>query len=109
MQSVTLSNTAIEHFMTIAKNKVVTFGLQSGGCSGFEYAWNILDYNEVDDTYEMIDYDEFALAVDKMSIMYLIGCEIDYVSDITGNYIKVNNPLATAGCGCGASVTFGDY
>jgi Fe-S cluster assembly iron-binding protein IscA len=38
--------------------------------------------------------------------MMLVGSTVDYLSDITGNRIEVNNPLASAGCGCGISVNF---
>ena len=38
-----------------------------------------------------------------MSLMYVIGCEVDYVEDLTGSYFRVTNPNATASCGCGNS------
>jgi len=43
------------------------------------------------------------VVVDGMSLMYLLGCELDYVEDLTGSYFRVNNPNATASCGCGNS------
>ena len=35
--------------------------------------------------------------------MYMLGCEVDYVEDLTGSYFRVSNPNATASCGCGNS------
>jgi iron-sulfur cluster assembly accessory protein len=106
-QAVSLSEKAIKHFDTIAKNKVVKFGIEGGGCAGFQYKWQILD--SADDLYgddEVIELENFVFAVDGASLMFLIGSAVDYVSDITGSHIEVVNPQASAGCGCGISVNF---
>lgn len=106
-QSVELSKTAIEHFTTIAKDKVVKFGVEGGGCAGFQYFWKILESkDELFDDDDVIDYDHFTFAVDGASLMMLIGSSVDYLTDITGSHIEINNPLAKAGCGCGVSVNF---
>jgi iron-sulfur cluster assembly accessory protein len=104
---VTMSKTAIEHFAKIADGKVVKFGVGGGGCAGFQYTWTIIDTKDelyADD--ELTDYGSFTFAVDGSSLMFLMGSSIDYLSDITGSHIEVINPLATAGCGCGVSVSF---
>lgn len=106
-QAVTMSDAAIAHFSNIAQGKIVKFGLQGGGCAGFQYTWDITDSRDQlypDD--EIIEYDDFILAVDGASLMMLIGSHVDYVSDITGSHIDIVNPVATAGCGCGISVRF---
>ena len=106
-QAVVLSDQAIEHFNKIAENRIVKFGVEGGGCAGFQYAWNILD--STDDLFgddEIVDYDKFKFAVDGTSLMFLIGSSVDYLTDITGSHIEVNNPQAKAGCGCGVSVNF---
>ena len=43
------------------------------------------------------------VVVDGMSLMYVIGSELDYVEDLTGSYFKVRNPNASSSCGCGTS------
>ena len=43
------------------------------------------------------------LVIDDMAEMFVIGCTIDYVSELGGSYLKVINPNATASCGCGES------
>jgi len=43
------------------------------------------------------------LCIDDMAEMFVIGCTIDYVSELGGSYLKVINPNATASCGCGES------
>ena len=47
--------------------------------------------------------DEVSLAVDKISEMYIMGSEIDYVQEIMGSFLKINNPLTKSSCGCGES------
>ena len=43
------------------------------------------------------------VVVDGMSLMYVIGAELDYVEDLTGSYFRVKNPNASSSCGCGTS------
>ena len=105
--AVDLTDKAIAHFAGIAAGKVVKFGVEGGGCAGFQYQWKLLD--SVDELYkddENIDHGTFIFAVDGASMMMLFGSSIDYLSDITGSRIEVDNPLAKAGCGCGISVNF---
>ena len=37
------------------------------------------------------------------ALNYMSGSEIDFVDDLIGSSFKVNNPKATASCGCGTS------
>ncbi len=41
--------------------------------------------------------------VDEMSLMYLVGTEIDYVEGLQGAGFKFNNPNVKSTCGCGSS------
>jgi iron-sulfur cluster assembly accessory protein len=41
--------------------------------------------------------------IDAVSQQYMVGAEIDYVDDLIGASFKINNPVATASCGCGTS------
>ena len=50
-----------------------------------------------------IERDGAKVVIDGMSLMYMLGCEVDYVEDLTGSYFRVSNPNATASCGCGNS------
>lgn len=106
-QAVTMSDQAIAHFKNIAAGKIVKFGVEGGGCAGFQYFWKILDSrDELYSDDEIVEYDDFTFAVDGASLMMLIGSSVDYLTDITGSHIEINNPLATAGCGCGVSIRF---
>jgi len=105
--AVTMSEAAIAHFKNTAAGKVVKFSVEGGGCAGFQYRWDVLDStNDLYDDDEIIEYDDFIFAVDGASLMMLVGSQIDYLTDITGSHIEVNNPLAKAGCGCGVSIRF---
>lgn len=106
-QPVVMTDAAIEHFSNIAKNKIVKFSVEGGGCAGFQYAWKILEDRDAlykDD--EVTEYDDFTFAVDGASLMFLMGSHVDYKTDITGSHIDVENPMAKAGCGCGVSINF---
>ena len=43
------------------------------------------------------------VVVDEMSLMYLVGTEIDYVEGLQGAGFKFNNPNVKSTCGCGSS------
>ena len=105
---VTLTDKAKQHLINITKSEgkpYVLFGVDGGGCAGFSYYWKVDD--KYDTEGELIQLDDNAyLAVDQPSIMYVIGSEIDYVSDVMGSSIQVNSPLAKNSCGCGESISF---
>jgi iron-sulfur cluster insertion protein len=75
--------------------------VSGGGCSGFQYDFALDDQAEDGDI--AIECAGARVVIDGMSLMYLIGCEVDYVEDLTGSYFRVTNPNATASCGCGNS------
>ena len=71
----------------------VWLSVKGGGCSGFQYVWDTTtDEPTVDN-----------LVVDPIAEMFVLGCTIDYVTELGGSYLKVINPNATASCGCGES------
>jgi iron-sulfur cluster assembly accessory protein len=72
-----------------------------GGCSGFSYRFGFADKANADDT--VIERDGVKAVVDEASLPFLAGSEIDYVDELIGASFKVQNPNATAGCGCGTS------
>ena len=75
--------------------------VQGGGCSGFQYGFQFEEDKAVDD-FEF-NTDGVAVVVDPLSYQYLTGASIDFVDDLQGTRFVVNNPNATATCGCGAS------
>ncbi len=75
--------------------------VEGGGCSGFQYKFDI-DRAKADDDL-VISRDGVMVLIDPMSVNYMKGSEIDFVDDLIGASFKVNNPNATASCGCGTS------
>ena len=72
-----------------------------GGCSGCQYGFAIEEGVNEDDT--VIENKGARLLVDPRSYQYLAGSKIDYVEGLEGSRFVVENPMATAPCGCGSS------
>lgn len=87
------------------KAKMLRFGLQGGGCNGFQYYFAI-DEEKAEDDIEINLEDGYFLLVDSMSMMYLENAEIDYKKDLMGETFVFNNPGVKTSCGCGSSVGF---
>jgi iron-sulfur cluster assembly accessory protein len=75
--------------------------VNGGGCSGFQYAFEVDHTRQADDI--VIERDGATVLVDPVSLQYMGGATIDFVDDLIGQSFKVENPLATASCGCGTS------
>ena len=75
--------------------------ITGGGCSGFSYGFTFDEQANDDDT--RVEKQDVTLLVDAMSIQYLQGSEVDYEQGLMGSRFVVNNPNATATCGCGSS------
>ncbi len=86
----------------------VSLNIAGGGCSGFKYDWGILETKEdLEEDEEQYETGKGGiLAIDLMSLAYLAGSEIDYVSDLMGSQFNIKNPNAVGSCGCGTSVSF---
>ena len=72
-----------------------------GGCSGFQYGFTFDEDVQEDDT--IIENKGASLLVDPLSYQYLVGAKIDYQEGLEGSRFVVENPMASATCGCGAS------
>jgi len=75
--------------------------VSGGGCSGFQYGFTF-DENVEDGDTEIVKHG-VTLLVDPMSVLYLMGAEIDFSDDIEGAQFVIRNPNATTTCGCGNS------
>jgi iron-sulfur cluster insertion protein len=71
-----------------------------GGCAGFSYDLYFDEPAEVDRQFEL---EGVKVVVDEMSLMYLVGVEIDYVEGLQGAGFKFHNPNVKSTCGCGSS------
>jgi iron-sulfur cluster assembly accessory protein len=75
--------------------------VQGGGCSGFQYKFDTERAKADDDI--VIERDGATVLIDPVSLNYMAGSKIDFVDDLIGSSFKVDNPKATASCGCGTS------
>ena len=88
---------------TLKPGEYFRFGVNGGGCSGFTYILDVDNNVEEDD----IQFSESPPSlVDKQSIKYLYGCEIDLQDSAMNKMLVVKNPSAKASCGCGTSFAF---
>jgi iron-sulfur cluster insertion protein len=104
-QPLTLSPSAAARIVAIAtkqaKPAILRLSVEGGGCSGFQYQFNLADAPEADDAVSLTD--GVQLVVDPVSLELVSGCTVDFVESLGGAAFKVENPQATAGCGCGSS------
>lgn len=104
-QPITLSPSAAARVAAIAAKQArparLRLSVEGGGCSGFQYQFGLADAIEADDT--IAETDGVQLLVDPVSLDLVVGCVVDFVESLGGAAFKVENPNATAGCGCGSS------
>src|ERR1700722_7890247 len=75
--------------------------VKGGGCSGFQYSFDIDRARAADDL--VIERDGATILVDPVSLEYMAGSGGHFVDDLMGQAVKVKNPNAVASCGCGVS------
>lgn len=84
----------------IEESYALRLKVQGGGCSGFSYD---LYFDQPQETDRPFEVKGVKLICDEMSLMYLMGTEIDYVEGLHGAGFKFNNPNVKSTCGCGSS------
>lgn len=102
---VTISERAARRIGEILKGEgsgaMLRISVEGGGCSGFQYKFDIDRARGEDDI--LIEREGAVVLVDSASAPFLAGSEVDFVDDLIGASFRVNNPNATASCGCGTS------
>ena len=83
-----------------ADEQALRVAVRGGGCSGFQYA---LAFDKPKDDDNVFEIDGVAVVVDKVSMQFVFGSEVDYVEGLQGAGFQVNNPNVVAACGCGSS------
>jgi iron-sulfur cluster assembly protein len=85
------------------ESSVLRVAIQGGGCSGFQYGLGFdTGPAEGDETLELLGV---TVVVDPFSAPYLQGATIDFLTGLTESGFKIDNPNASASCGCGHSFT----
>jgi len=80
---------------------LLRLSVEGGGCSGFSYKYDVTTEQGEDDL--VIEKEGAKVVVDRISLDYVKGSQLDYKADLMGSAFKITNPLATAKCGCGSS------
>lgn len=75
--------------------------VRGGGCQGFEYHFDISNIIHEDD--ETFKFNDATVKIDRTSLLYLMGAELDWKSTLTEEKFELNNPNARSSCGCGTS------
>lgn len=103
--AVTITERAARQIGQILKSEgdgaKLRISVEGGGCSGFQYKFDVERDQAEDDL--VIERDSAVVLVDPASVPFLTGSEVDFVDDLIGASFRVNNPNATASCGCGTS------
>ena len=103
--SLTLSPSAAARVAAIAtkqgKPAILRLSVEGGGCSGFQYQFGLAEEPDAGDV--VSETDGVRLVVDPVSLDLVAGCTVDFVESLGGAAFRVENPNATAGCGCGSS------
>lgn len=104
-ETVSLSASAAERIKAISAREgrplMLRVAVEGGGCSGFQYQFDLVDAAQADDL--KIEHDGAAALVDVVSLALLKGSQIDYVDELAGAEFRVKNPNAKSSCGCGVS------
>ena len=80
--------------------------LPLGGCAGFEYKLDYIGNRILDSSWKIIDYVNFKIGIDKMSIPYLDGATLDWQQQGINEEFIFRNPNEQSKCGCGVSAYF---
>jgi iron-sulfur cluster assembly accessory protein len=102
---VTLSSAAARRLKAISAAEgrplMLRVAVEGGGCSGFQYRFDLVESAEDDDL--KVERDGAAALVDPVSLDLLKGSEIDFVDELAGAQFRIRNPNARSSCGCGVS------
>jgi len=106
---ITVSEKALHHVINLMMESGITpdshhlrVGVKGGGCSGLSY---VMDFdNTIESTDETVEIDGgLKVVIDRKSVLYLYGTELDYSDGLNGKGFQWGNPNASRECGCGSS------
>lgn len=104
-RAVTLAESASQRLAHLSERQgkpvLLRVAVEGGGCSGFQYRFELVDAAAPDDL--RIETQGQAAIIDPVSLPFLAGSEIAFVDDLSGAQFVVKNPNAASSCGCGVS------
>ena len=87
----------INKITQLGEEKYFRIIVQGGGCSGFKYNFELDVKTNKDD----IIFNN--VVIDNSSLEIISGSIVDFKKEMVGESFVINNPKATASCGCGLS------
>jgi iron-sulfur cluster assembly protein len=106
--AITVTENAAKHIRNaLAKRGGIglRLGIKTVGCSGLAYTFDYAQEVDADD--QLFETRDVTVVVDKKSLEFIDGSVLDYAREGLNESFKVQNPKATAMCGCGESFTVG--
>ncbi len=104
-RGIAVTANAAQRILSVMANEapgaMLRISVAGGGCSGFQYVFDIDRDQSADDL--VIERDGARVLIDETSLDLLEGCTIDFVDDLIGQSFRITNPNATSSCGCGTS------
>jgi iron-sulfur cluster assembly protein len=104
---ITLTQAAADRMSSFLANRGkgvgVRLGVKTSGCSGMAYVMEFVD--DLNDDDEVFEERGVRVIIDRKSLVYLDGTEVDYGKEGLNEGFKFNNPNARNECGCGESFT----
>jgi iron-sulfur cluster assembly protein len=106
---ITVSQKALQHIIELMVESGITpdshhlrVGVKGGGCSGLSY---VMDFDTtIESTDETVEIDGgLKVVIDRKSVLYLYGTELNYSDGLNGKGFQWENPNASRTCGCGES------
>lgn len=106
--ALTLTETAADRIYAFLENRGkgvgVRLAVKTTGCSGMAYVVEFVDeINKIED--EVFESHGVKIIVDKKSLVYIDGTEMDFVKEGLNEGFEFNNPNEKDSCGCGESFT----
>jgi iron-sulfur cluster assembly accessory protein len=96
-----LTDRAAARIAEIAGVDALRVAVLAGGCSGFQYKFELDQAPAPDDV--VVEQGAARVRIDPASLDLLAGAELDYTDELMGSHFAVRNPNASSACGCGTS------
>ena len=99
-----LTKSAAERIVLLLQTEIGPYfrvQVDGGGCSGFQYKF---DFDSIKNDGDLeLNQHGVTVLIDEMSMPFLEQAQLDFKEELIGSYFAVENPNATANCGCGTS------
>jgi len=106
VNDVTMTDRAAKRISRILSKEpagtVLRISVAGGGCSGFQYEYNLVQEAPGSDDL-VLTKDAATVLIDSLSLEFMGGAQIDFADDLIGQAFQIKNPNAVASCGCGTS------